>query len=88
MVSQVENPDSLRPLSALNQLIKHGDTDTPATIKHLKDAGLIKKTTKFVKVMLSGGISAPIKLSLGSIRVSAGAKKAIESVGGELLTPQ
>jgi large subunit ribosomal protein L15 len=46
-------------------------------------AGLISSQTKFVKVFASGEVSE--KLILSGIRVSKGAKEAIEAAGGSVL---
>ena len=48
----------------------------------LKAANLITASIEFVKVFASGEIKKPIKLS--GIRVTAGAKKAIEAAGGTI----
>ena len=48
----------------------------------LKEANLISSTVEFVKVFASGEIKKPMKLR--GIKVTAGAKKAIEAVGGKV----
>lgn len=48
----------------------------------LRDERIIRKSTKFVKVMLSGDISRAITLK--GIAVSKGAKQVIEAAGGKL----
>jgi large subunit ribosomal protein L15 len=48
----------------------------------LKNAGLITKSIKFVKVILSGEITKPVKVE--GLRVTAGALKAIEAAGGSV----
>lgn len=53
------------------------------TLESLKSAKLIRKSTKFVKIFLSGEISTAVKVA-ADIRVTAGAKKAIESAGGSI----
>ena len=52
------------------------------TLQTLKDAGLIAKRTKFVKVLLAGSVDRPLKVS--GIVVSKGAKAAIEKAGGSV----
>ncbi len=51
-------------------------------ILSLQNAGLIRKSTKFVKVMLSGELTKPV--SLKGLKVTEGARKAIEAVGGKV----
>jgi large subunit ribosomal protein L15 len=51
-------------------------------IESLKKAGLVSKSTKQVKVFASGEIDRAVKLS--GIRVSKGAKAAIEAAGGSV----
>ena len=51
-------------------------------IQALKDANLVTKSTLFVKIMLSGSIDKAV--SLKGIKVSKGAKAAIESAGGKV----
>lgn len=65
-------------LHELNRL--EGDA---VTLQSLKDANIIKKTTKFVKVMLNGDIQKAVKVS-AEIRVSTGAKEAIAKAGGQV----
>lgn len=48
----------------------------------LKEANLISSTIEFVKVFASGEIKKPVKLR--GIKVTAGAKKAIEAAGGSI----
>lgn len=48
----------------------------------LKEANLINASVEFVKVFASGEIKKAVKLR--GIRVTAGAKKAIEAVGGNV----
>ncbi len=63
----------------LSELDKfEGDVDLQA----LKDAGLIRKNTLTVKVMASGEISS--KVNVKGIRVSKGARAAIEAAGGSV----
>ena len=49
-------------------------------VNALKKANLIRKQTLYVKVMLSGKIEKAVKLS--GIKVTLGAKAAIEAAGG------
>lgn len=64
-------------LSELNKLT----TDIVDMIT-LKEANLINASVEFVKVFASGEIKKAMKLR--GIRVTAGAKKAIEAVGGNV----
>lgn len=50
------------------------------TLSSLKSVGLIKPTTRIVKIILSGKLER--KVSVRGISVTAGARTAIESVGG------
>lgn len=51
-------------------------------ISALKKAGLIREIVKVVKVIKSGELSSPVKLT--GIGATAGAKAAIEAAGGSL----
>ena len=62
-------------LSELERL----DTDV-VDLKALKDADIIKGSIQYAKVMLSGTISKAVNLK--GIRVSKGARAAIEAAGG------
>lgn len=64
-------------LSELNKLT----TDVVDMIT-LKEANLINASVEFVKVFASGEVTKALKLR--GIRVTAGAKKAIEAVGGNI----
>ncbi|PIZ03532.1 MAG: 50S ribosomal protein L15 [Gammaproteobacteria bacterium CG_4_10_14_0_8_um_filter_38_16] len=64
-------------LSELNNL----KTDV-VDIFSLKEANLISSTIEFVKVFASGEIKKPVTLQ--GIKVTAGAKKAIEAAGGKV----
>lgn len=48
----------------------------------LKGAGIIRRSTKFVKVVLSGDISRAVTLK--GVPVTKGAKAAIEAAGGKV----
>ena len=48
----------------------------------LKDADLIRENTKFVKIIASGKLERA--LTLKGVPVTAGAKKAIEELGGKI----
>ena len=48
----------------------------------LKAAGLIRRSTKYVKVVLSGEINKAV--SLKGVPVTKGAKAAIEAAGGKI----
>ncbi|MEE9326907.1 MAG: 50S ribosomal protein L15 [Cocleimonas sp.] len=64
----------LHELSVIDSLI--------IDIGTLKENNLVSKNTLNVKVMLSGRLDKPITLK--GIKVSAGAKEAIESAGGKV----
>jgi len=51
-------------------------------LQALKDAGLIKKNIAFVKVMQSGEITRSVTVK--GIKVTKGARQAIESAGGKI----
>lgn len=64
----------------LNEIAKiGGDTVTLLT---LKDAGLITKNIRFVKVIKSGEISRSVTVQ--GIKVTIGAREAIEAAGGKI----
>lgn len=48
----------------------------------LKSAGLVRNNTKYIKIILSGNIERAVTIK--GIMVTAGAKKAIEAVGGKV----
>ena len=48
----------------------------------LMDANIIPRTTKFAKVVLSGEVTRPVTVK--GLRVSKGAKTAIEAAGGKV----
>ena len=64
----------------LNDLTKvEGDV---VTLDTLKAANVLTKDIQFAKVILAGEIKAPVKVS--GLRVTKGAKAAIESAGGSV----
>ena len=64
----------------LNELTKvEGDV---VTLETLKAANVLTKDIQFAKVILAGEIKAPVKVS--GLRVTKGAKAAIEAVGGSV----
>lgn len=63
-------------LSDLNKI-----TSEVIDLEALKAAGLIRKSTKFVKVILAGKIEKPVTVK--GIKVTQGAKTAIEEAGGK-----
>ena len=70
-------------LSEINSLVKSDDTkDLIIDLEYLRDRNIVLKSTKTVKVFLSGSISSSVKVKLP---VTAGAKKAIEDAGGKCL---
>ncbi len=52
------------------------------TLDSLRAAGVVSKNTKYVKVFLSGQVDR--SLVVKGVRVSKGAKEAIESAGGKV----
>lgn len=64
-------------LSDLNKL--SGDL---VTIETLQNANLLTKVTKFTKIYLCGELTK--KVTVQGIKVTAGAKKAIEALGGQV----
>jgi large subunit ribosomal protein L15 len=54
-------------------------------LETLRKAGLINASIKRVKVMLSGEVTR--KLAVEGIRVSKGAKEAVEKAGGSVVEP-
>lgn len=67
------------PLGSLESL-----TEDVITIDVLKAAGLIRKNTRFAKVMLSGKVSRAVSITGTGMRVSKGAKEAVEAAGGKV----
>ena len=64
----------------LNEIAKvEGDV---VTIDTLKQAGLLVNTVKFAKVVLSGEISRSVTVQ--GLRVTKGARAAIEAAGGKI----
>ena len=64
----------------LNELTKvEGDV---VTLETLKAANVLTEDIQFAKVILAGEIKAPVKVS--GLRVTKGAKAAIEAVGGSV----
>ncbi|RUO39281.1 50S ribosomal protein L15 [Aliidiomarina taiwanensis] len=64
----------------LNEISKvSGDT---VTLSALKEAGLITKNIRFVKVMKSGEINRAVTVQ--GIKVTKGAREAIEAAGGKI----
>tara|TARA_A100001015_G_C14941050_1_gene692555 strand:- start:721 stop:1170 length:450 start_codon:yes stop_codon:yes gene_type:complete len=68
---------SLRLLDKVSNNLKEGEV---VTLDLLKDLGLFDKRVEVVKVILSGDIKS--KVSVKGLKVTPGAKKAIESAGG------
>lgn len=64
-------------LSELSKL----DSDI-VTLETLKQKGVINKSIKFVKIFLAGEISKP--MTVQGLRVSKGARAAIEAAGGKV----
>ena len=68
-------------LSDLERLVAHSGA-AELDMLALKQAGLVDELTKVVKVIKSGELTKAVKLT--GIGATAGAKAAIESVGGSL----
>lgn len=63
----------------LHELLK---VDGDVTIKSLMDAGVVPLQTQTVKVIQSGSIDRPVTLQ--GVRVTRGARAAIEAAGGTI----
>lgn len=57
---------------------------TAVTVEALKAAGLMKKTAKRARIVLSGPVDRSYQVSSEGVTVSSGAAKAIEAAGGSL----
>lgn len=64
--------------------LAEGQTAVEVTIQTLKDANVITKNTKFVKVFLSGEIDRPVVIRDKAVRISKGALAALEAQGGRV----
>ncbi len=71
------------PVYALNVLVRELQVDT-VNLEVLKKAGLIRKTTRYVKIILSGELAYPLTIKGVGVRVTKGAKAHIESKGGKV----
>ena len=58
------------------------DEKTLVNLMLLKDLGLVSSTIKTVKIILNGELSKPLYIQ--GLKVSAGAKKYIEALGGKI----
>jgi large subunit ribosomal protein L15 len=68
------------PLGILSKL----PNDAVITLDLLKDHNIVRKSTKDVKFYLSGEVKSVYKVS-SSLKMTKGAKKLLESSGGELV---
>lgn len=75
---QAQHTDEVR-LHELNQL-----PEGTITLDVLRKAGIITSAIKRVKVIAKGELSNKVILSSAGIRVTAGARKAIEALGGKI----
>jgi large subunit ribosomal protein L15 len=66
----------------LSELNKLADDISVVDLNALKDANIINKNIQTVKVILSGTVEKP--LTFRGLRVTKGAKAAIESAGGKV----
>ena len=66
--------------SMLNKIA--ADDLSSVDVAVLKKYGMIKQSTKYVKIFLNGDVT--VKLTTTGLRVSKGAKAAIEKAGGEV----
>jgi large subunit ribosomal protein L15 len=64
--------------------LAEGQTEVEVSIQTLKDANVITKNTKFVKVFLSGEIDRAVVIRDPAVRISKGALVAIEAKGGRV----
>jgi len=67
------------PLGALNGL-----SEEVINLDVLKASGLIRKNTRYAKIMLSGAIGRQITVTGAGVRVSKGAREAISAAGGKV----
>ncbi|MBN1619031.1 50S ribosomal protein L15 [Candidatus Dojkabacteria bacterium] len=65
---------------SLNKFFKDGEV---VTIQSLRKKGLIKRSSKYVKILGKGKLTK--KLSFSGVKVSQKAKEQIESMGGKIL---
>lgn len=69
-----------------SQQVRLGDLSKVAgeiiTLATLKEAGLIKKNTKQVKIFLAGELTQPVKIQ--GILLTKGARAAVEKIGGQI----
>lgn len=81
------NPDRVRPqtvtLTALDTYFEAGETVNPQSLLHKGVVRAKKTRNPLVKILANGTLSK--KLSVTGCEYSEGAKKAIESAGGEVL---
>jgi large subunit ribosomal protein L15 len=68
------------PLRLLNKIAKNIKVDTVIDLPLLKSLGVVGEKVESVKVISSGELKLKVKLK--GLKVTPGAKKAIESVGG------
>ena len=66
-------------LSEINKLV-----DAVIDLDILKNAGIISKQVKQVKIILSGEITRAVEIKSAAIKVTKGAKAAIEAAGGKI----
>ena len=69
------------PLSVFNAIEK--DDFDNVDLAALKKYGLVKQSTKYVKIYLSGELKSPLKIN--GLAISKGAKEAIVKLGGEVI---
>lgn len=51
-------------------------------LKAIKDAGLVNRSIKDVKIILSGELTTPLKIK--GLRITKGARKVVEDLGGSI----
>lgn len=54
-------------------------------LQNLRDANIINSGIQWVKVIASGSITKPVRLRLGAIKLTKGARAAIEAAGGSIV---
>jgi large subunit ribosomal protein L15 len=61
-----------------------GLSEEVVNLNVLKSAGLIRKTTRYVKIMLSGTLVRAMTVTGEGISISKGARDAIATAGGKV----
>lgn len=64
--------------------VLEGLGETVVTLQVLKDAGVIRKSTRYAKIMLSGELKRSVSISGSGIRVSKSVNELVQSLGGKI----